>query len=79
LPSLPQLKPAPALGRSKEGLPLTGDQWMDNKSELIDQPGVDAACRCPGAANEVDVFAGLPLEGGDLVERPNEGTCGIRP
>src|SRR5580693_4609118 len=69
---VPQLKRMTTLRRRKQRLPVTSNQRMRNKPEFIDQPGIDQARRGASAADEIDVLAGLLLEGSDFIESPDE-------
>src|SRR5215475_9984898 len=70
--NLPQFKTTTTFRRRKESLPLTGDQRINNKPEFIHQPGIDKARRSASAPDEIDVLAGLLLEGGNFFESPEE-------
>src|SRR5215831_15771120 len=61
----------------EERLPFTGDQRINNKPEFIHQPSIDKARRSSSTPNEINVFAGLLLEGSDFLESPDEAR--VRP
>jgi len=63
--SLPQLKPTTTFRLRKERLPPTDDQRIDDQTEFIHQSGFDEARRRSSPPNEIDILAGLPLEGGN--------------
>ena len=65
---LPQREPTTTFRCRKERLSFTGDQRINDKAELIHQPGIDKASRNLTTAHEIDVVAGLLLEGSDLFE-----------
>src|SRR5262245_50020876 len=74
---LPQLEPTTTFRRLEERLSRTADQRIDLEPELVHEPGVDETRRRPSAPDQVDILAGLLLEGGDFVEASKEAR--IRP
>src|SRR6266404_991229 len=70
--NLPQFKPTTTFRRRKERLPYTGDKRINNKPKFIHQPGIDKARRSSSTPDEINVFAGLLLEGSDFFESPDE-------
>ena len=70
--NVPQLEPATAFRRRKERRPFTGDQRINDQPELIHQPGIDQARSNSSTADEINVLAGLLLEGSNVVEPPEE-------
>src|SRR5262245_6020253 len=58
--------------RRKQRLSFAGDQRIEDQPQLIHQPRIDKARRNPRSAHEIDVLAGLLLEGSDIRKSSNE-------
>src|SRR6266480_4874981 len=74
--NLPEFEPTTTFSSRKECLSFTRDQRINDKTEFIHQPGIDQARRNSSTADEINIFAGLLLEGSDFVESPEEARVG---
>ena len=69
-----QFKPTTIFRRRKERLSFTGDQGINNKPKFIHQPGINKARRSSSTPHEINVLAGLLLQGSDFAVADVEWT-----